>query len=320
MTGGPVPLRRRILVVKHGALGDFVLATGPMRAIRAHHLADRIVLLTTPPLAAFAEASGLFDEVWHDPRPGPFDVRAWRNLIRRLRRGSFHRVYDLQTSDRSSLYLRFFPRPRPEWSGIAAGASHRHRNPDRIRMHTLDRQTEQLALAGVGHVPPPDLSWATADIRRFPLRRPYGLLVAGGSGHRAAKRWPPTQFAALARRMTDAGMQPVAVGGAGDRAAAAESVGTGALDLTGRTSLMELAEVARHAAVAVGNDTGPMHVAAVTGCLTVVLFSAASDPALCAPRGARVCVLRQDDLADLAVEAVAAEMLRGAGGRPRHAP
>ena len=39
-----------ILVIKHGALGDFVLALGPMQAIRRHHSANRIVLLTTEPL------------------------------------------------------------------------------------------------------------------------------------------------------------------------------------------------------------------------------------------------------------------------------
>ena len=52
--------RRRILVIKHGALGDFVLATGPFAAIRAHHPDEWIVLLTTAPYAALAETSPIF--------------------------------------------------------------------------------------------------------------------------------------------------------------------------------------------------------------------------------------------------------------------
>ncbi|MDA0654434.1 MAG: ADP-heptose--LPS heptosyltransferase, partial [Proteobacteria bacterium] len=194
----PIPLRRNILVIKHGALGDFALAQGPMMAIRAHHLADRVVLLTTAPFADFAAASGMFDEIRVDSRPRFFQPGGWLRLIRWLRGGGFDRVYDLQTSDRSSLYFRLFPRPRPEWSGIARGASHRHDNPDRVRMHTVERQAEQLRIAGILHVPSTDLGWATADITRFALSQPYAVLAPGGSVHRADKRWPSRNFGELA--------------------------------------------------------------------------------------------------------------------------
>ena len=306
----PVLLQRRILVIKHGALGDFVLATGPMRAIRAHHLADHVVLLTTPPFVELATASCLFDKIWIDTRPGVLQVGTWLRLSRRLRGGGFHRVYDLQTSERSSLYFRFFATPKPEWSGIAPGASHRHGNPDRIRMHTVDRQSEQLRIAGILHAPHPDLSWAVADIRKFPLIQPYGLLAPGGSTHRTPKRWPPERFADLSMQLLTKGIQPVAVGSSVDSEAARPMVEAGALDLTGRTSLLELAEVAREADVAVGNDTGPMHIAATVGCRVVVLFSAASDPTLCAPRG-DVRIMCCGDLAALPVHEVAKSALEG---------
>ncbi|HBA43779.1 MAG TPA: ADP-heptose--LPS heptosyltransferase, partial [Alphaproteobacteria bacterium] len=54
----------RILVIKLGALGDFVLATGPFAAIRQHHADAEITLLTTPPFAAMARQTGFFDHVW----------------------------------------------------------------------------------------------------------------------------------------------------------------------------------------------------------------------------------------------------------------
>jgi ADP-heptose:LPS heptosyltransferase len=56
---------------------------------------------------------------------------------------------------------------------------------------------------------------------------------------------------------------------------------------------------------AVGNDTGPMHLVVAGGASATVLYSAASDPALTAPRGTRVSILRRDDLAALTVEEVA---------------
>jgi ADP-heptose:LPS heptosyltransferase len=75
----------------------------------------------------------------------------------------------------------------------------------------------------------------------------------------------------------------------------------GARDLTGKTSFADIAALARHAAFCIGNDTGPTHLAAVAGCRTLALFGEDSDPALCAPRGPRVAVLRRQPLASLPV-------------------
>jgi ADP-heptose:LPS heptosyltransferase len=77
-----------------------------------------------------------------------------------------------------------------------------------------------------------------------------------------------------------------------------------ALDLTGRTDLLQLASLGAGAALAVGNDTGPTHILAAAGAPTLVLFSRFSDPALSAPRGSRVEVLQRDQLDELSVESV----------------
>ncbi len=79
-------------------------------------------------------------------------------------------------------------------------------------------------------------------------------------------------------------------------------------DLAGPTSHAEVAVLARGAAGALGNDTGPMHLIAAAGCPSLVLFSDASDPALCAQRGPAVRILRRPELARLGVEAVEAAM------------
>ena len=112
----------RILVIKHGALGDIVLATGPFAAIRHHHPDAEIMLLTTRPYGEWLGGSGFFDLVWVDERPAPWDLLGWLALRRWLIQGGFDRVYDLQTSSRSSRYFQLLPRrARPQWSGIARG-------------------------------------------------------------------------------------------------------------------------------------------------------------------------------------------------------
>lgn len=297
---------KRILVIKLGALGDFVLALGPFKAIRLHHPGAHITLLTTPPYAAMAQASGYFDVVWTHGRPPKRDLAGMWRLIRSLRGGRFDRIYDLQTSDRSGFYRNFIR--HAEWSGIAPGCSHPHANPERSRMHTVDRQAEQLAMAGIAEAPAADLSRLQADLTRFnlPAAASYVLLVPGGSAHRPAKRWPVQFYGELAARLQGRGLQ-VLILGTGDEHALADAIEArcpAAVSFVDRTSFPEIVGLARGAVGAIGNDTGPMHLITAAGCPSVVLFSGASDPSLCAPRGANVTILRSEPLAALALEEV----------------
>ncbi|TAD87520.1 MAG: lipopolysaccharide heptosyltransferase family protein [Alphaproteobacteria bacterium] len=302
-----------VLVIKHGALGDVVLATGPFAAIRAHHPDQSITLLTTSAFAGVLASAPYFDSIWVDQKPPWWRVDQWLELARRLNGGRFQRVYDLQTSTRSSRYFRLMW-PRPEWSGIARGCSHPDSDPARDHLHTVARQRGQLRAAGIEHVPEPDMSWL-ADTAIAP-GQPYALLVPGGSAHRLDKRWPG--FAILAEHLAAAGLMPVLVGGAAEAEALAaiQRAVPACLSLAGKTTLADLVSLGRHAAVAVGNDTGPMHLAAVAGAPSLVLFSHASDPALCQPVGRAVTILRRPSLQELGADEVVATALRLAGRQP----
>ena len=108
---------RDILVIRHGALGDFVLSFPAFAAIRARHRGARITLQTTAPFAALARAAPWFDAVVVDPRPSWWNLPGLVAVRRQLRGHDF--VYDLQTSGRSTRYFRLAG--RPPWSGIAPG-------------------------------------------------------------------------------------------------------------------------------------------------------------------------------------------------------
>ena len=305
-----------ILIIKLCALGDIVQALGPMAAIRRHHAEARVTLLTTAPYADFAVASGLIDNVWVDPRPSLAAAGKWLVLRRRLCAAGFTRVYDLQTSDRSGWYYKlFWPGPKPEWSGIAHGCSHPHVNPARDSLHTIERQREQLAMAGILDVPAPSINWPAAGLGARDPGKAFALLVPGGASHRPEKRWPAEYFVVLARQLDAEGLRPVLVGGPHDAALTNEIAGqiSGALDLGGRTSIVDLAALGQRAGLAVGNDTGPMHLFAVAGAPSVVLYSYESDPGLCAQRGSAVKILRRPQLVDLAVEEVIAAALAARG-------
>jgi ADP-heptose:LPS heptosyltransferase len=317
-------LSENILVIKLGALGDFVQAGGPFAAIREHHRGGFITLLTTLPFAEFAAEAPWFNEIRVDRRPKFWQAGDWLGLRNRLRGGGFSRVYDLQTSDRSSFYYRlFWPGPYPEWSGIARACSHPHANPRRDFMHTQERQAEQLAMAGISSVAAADYSWADASAAAaFELSGPYAMLVPGGARHRPEKRWPAARFAAIASGLAEAGITPVIIGTAPEQPIAAEIISAEprARDLTGKTSIRQLFGLAKEARLALGNDSGPMHAAAVIGCPAIVLYSEASDPVLCAQRGPKTSILRRNRLQQLSLAEVTDAIADALPPAPRPTP
>jgi ADP-heptose:LPS heptosyltransferase len=308
---------QKILVIKLSALGDFVLALAAMKKIRQAHPKAHITLLTTPPFEALAKASPYFNAVFTDGRPEGF--AQWMTLRRRLRSAKFNRVYDLQTSNHTNRIFQMLRPNPPAWSGIAFGCSLPHKNPLRNQMHTLERQADQLMYTGIwpdaptapGTAPGPDLSWVLgAEGQRPPTpgvtAKPYVMFVPGGSAHRPEKRWPVEKYGELARILYARGLDIVVIGGPQETqlAQAIQRQAPRTRDLTGRTDFASIAILGAKAALAIGNDTGPLHLAAAAGAPTVVLFSSASDPALSAPRG-KVAVLQASQLSELPVAKVA---------------
>lgn len=294
----------RILVIKLGAFGDFAAAMGLFRAIRDYHPRARITLLTTPPFEDWAKFGGWFDEIWTNGRTK--DLRSFFGLVRQLRAANFDRVYDLQTNGRSSLLFHMLRPNTPEWSGVAWGASHPHANPRRDFMHGFKSKREQLLMAGIANVPDTDTSWAANLPQRFEIAKPFALMVPGGAAHRPAKRWPVERYAALASALSSRGFTPVVIGGESERplADAIAAQAPDARSLIGQTSFRDLIVLGRDAALAVGNDTGPMHLFATAGCPMLVLFGSDSSPELSAPHGAHVRTLRAKPISDLTVEQV----------------
>ena len=297
--------QHKILVIKLGALGDFIQALGPMKAIRKHHPDAHITLLTTKPFKSFAEKSEYFDDIWLDARPKFHQPLKWLNLRKKLNTGKFSRVYDLQNNDRTSIYFKLFF-PKPEWSGAVKNASHQNANPDRSKGLAFYGHKETLAIAGINNVEIDTLEWIKADISFFNLKKNYALIVAGCAPTRPEKRWPTGYFISLCSHLIDQEVQVVLLGTDSEKDIVKQihDACPQALNLTGKTSLFDLAALARKATIAIGNDTGPMHIIAPTGCKTLVLFSGHSKPVKHAPLGAHVSTLQENNLKDLKPESV----------------
>ncbi|MCX5620072.1 glycosyltransferase family 9 protein [Bombella pollinis] len=295
---------QNILIIRHGALGDVCQAFEAFASIRQAFAHAHITLLTSSPYQALAVSTPWFDAIAIDDRPPITHWRHWRNIRALLHKMDL--VFDLQNSGRTSRYRTLAPRTIL-WSGQQKRASLPHHNPQARQMHTLCRQRDQLRSANVP-LQPRTIPTFLKDEGPF-LTEPYVVLVPGAAPHRPAKRWPLTYFADLAHTIAAWGYVPLIVGSATDAPLAAHichHVPT-ARDFTGKTTLPALAGLLHRALLCCGNDTGPLHMAAMMDCPTLTLFSAESDPRRCAPHGLTVGqnrVMQADTLAHIQPERV----------------
>jgi ADP-heptose:LPS heptosyltransferase len=168
-----------------------------------------------------------------------------------------------------------------------------------------------LLMTGLHPTPLPMLPSLACALSQNLVERRFVLMVPGSSPRHPAKRWPARRYGVLAAALRRAGYASVIIGSAVERAVA-DAIRENcpeAIDLMGQTDIATVAALAERAELAIGNDTGVMHLAAAADCPVVVLFSAASDPALCGPRGRLVRVLAVGNLAELEVDRVLAEAL-----------
>ncbi len=320
-----------ILVIKHGAMGDFIQATGAFQALRQHHREDRLVLLVSPPFAPLAERTGLFDAVLTDPRAPLTHPHALLRPLRQLASLNPDQVYDLQWSSRVQMYGRILlplwryrrwreGAPPPSWCGVLPGCDVPHPDPLWRQRHGLDRLENQLRAAGLPDIPPPSLDWIADDNPAVMAhRQPFVVLVPGAS--KPAKCWPLPGWIALARHLHQAGYSLVVAGGRAEipLGAALRNEAPFVHDLTGRTSFVDLAQWMKKAAGVVSNDTGAAHMAGAAGVPLVTLFFT-TDPARAAPVSPRATFLdhRYQPPTTLTASTVAAKLLEiPSSGPPR---
>ena len=282
---------RRILLIKPSALGDVVHTLPVLSALRRRfphaHIAWLVNRAYEPLLAGHPDldATIAFDRA--ATRGGWLKAaRASLALAGSLRKERFDLVVDLQGLLRSGVMSLASGAGRRVGLGCSReGARWFHTDviasPPRRSVHAVDRlwcAAEALGAGGQAKrflvpIAPTAAAWASEQLA--PCPRPWLMIGAGARWQ--TKRWPPEHFAALARRAQSVfGGSVVFVGGP-DESLLAQAIRrqlTGpALDLTGRTSLPQLAAVLARADVMVANDTGPLHLAAALGRAVVAPYT-----------------------------------------------
>ncbi len=302
--------RKNILVVKLSALGDVMLAIPSLRALRQKFPGAKISLVTEKKSLEVIQRCPYVDEViTFGGRDGRRSfARIWR-AGRRLRRGGFDLVIDLQ-NNRASHLLAYLSGARErcgyhngKWSFFL----NRRVRDDKAALSPARHQLRVLRLAGVESIEeklelwPIDRDEEAVDALLTenwvaPGQKLVGINL-GGSVRHPAKRWPLAYCARLVDELAKKHrVRAVVTGGPGDGEAAEEfSRLTGAHPViaVGRTTIHQLFVLIKRCRVFVTGDSLALHVAAAAGVPVIALFGPTNPARHLSPAGG-VIVVRHD--------------------------
>ncbi|MEJ5260833.1 MAG: lipopolysaccharide heptosyltransferase I [Anaerohalosphaeraceae bacterium] len=299
----------RVLIIKPSSMGDIVHALPVLAALRrARPKAHISWMVRTELVGLFDCVSGVDELILFDRRTmgrwwTAAGIRETAAFLRRLRHGRYDLVLDLQGLLRSGLFGRLSGcRVRMGLQEAREGARlfYTHTAPAPQSAHIFDVYDALLKMLGVS-IEPIEFGLRVCEQARQDadvLLKTEGLagrryaVLAAGSAH-GRKCWPAERFARIAAWLhREAGLGVVLVGSAGERPLAEriqQAAGVPAAGLAGRTSIPQLAALLERAAIVLGNDTGPTHLAAALNVLTVMIFGPTNPARLC-PRGGRCAI------------------------------
>jgi len=326
---------KKILIVLHGSIGDVTRALPLATLVRSGYPRARLAWAVEPPSLPLVQGYPAVDEIIL------FDRRRWWvdfwPFLNKIRSKKFDLVIDLQRHLKSGLISR--------WSGAPHRIGFNRRDCKEFNWlfnnhfipafgDDISKLDHYLKFAEFLGLEPSPVEWnfklsadeeAAVDKHLAAVGPSFAVLFAGSRWE--SKRWFPTQIADCARVIRERhALDAVLLGGKEERrlseAALAER-GVQAANLVGRTSLREAIGVIARARVAVGPDTGLMHIAVAVGTPVVSLWGATSPRrtgpygfddlviqgrAPCAPCYQRRCAIGRICMQSIAIEEIAGKI------------
>lgn len=288
---------RRVLCVRLDAVGDVVMTTPALRAVKEQAEGRWVTLLTSRSGATVAPLVPCVDEVlvhdasWMKATAADPDPAGELALIERLR---------LRRFDAAVVFTVYSQSPLPaavlcRLAGIPLRAAHCRENPyqlltdwipepepERGVRHEVRRQLDLVARLGCAarderlSLEVPAAARARVDLllRRLDVGERWVVIHPGASA--PSRRYPEAGFAQVARILGTHGWRVILVGGRDDEELAGRicaAAGGATCSLAGATDLAELAALLARAPLLIANNSGPVHVAAALGTPVVDLYA-----------------------------------------------
>jgi lipopolysaccharide heptosyltransferase II len=291
---------QRILCIRLDALGDVLMTTPALAALKGQAANRHLTLLTSAsggavaPLLPMIDETIQFDSPWMKATTPRSDSSLDRQMIDRLAQGRY---------DAAVVFTVYSQTPFPAallcyLANIPLRLAHARENPykllthwvpesepEQFVRHEVQRQLDLVATIGAT-IEDTRLVVRLTSAARQKMRRRLTRLGLHGRAPRVvihpgasvpSRRYPPEGFAAVAGALVrEQGCQVLLTGSAGERELVAQiqqDAGVPTLSLAGETNVEELAALLAESSLLVSNNTGPVHLAAAVGTPVVDLYA-----------------------------------------------
>ena len=279
---------RNILIVRTDRIGDVVLSTPTIAAVRANFPNARITVLISSSTVDLMEGNPNIDAIMVDDRAKAHKgvLKFWR-LVWEIRKKNFDAAIILHTKRRTNL-LCFL-------AGIKNRIGYRDKNYGFLltqdfvderhlgKKHEIQYSLDLLRLMGLKVDEPQSFlpsqpsaeNWITDWLKKNNIE-PERLVAIHPSASDPTRCWPLESFAKLIDELVVSGGCRVVIFGAGNTVEQARDLKSLCvhpfLDLTGQTSIAQTVSLLKRCRLLISNDSGPVHMGAAAGIFVIAIF------------------------------------------------
>ncbi len=255
---------KKILIIKHGSLGDIALSLPAFYSIRNNYPQSEIYLLTEEKFINFFKKSKLINYFISNNRNESY-LKTFKTLLD-LVKINFELIIDLQNSERTSVYNLFFRVfHKAKICSSRSFAHYRYKIPQQGKESIITGLFNQLKLIGINHVNKIDYDWLKIDLKEK-YNEPLVLFIPGVSKGNEYKQWQPEKFLELAKYFEKNGFSICIIGTKNDIDSAKPILDncSNIINKIDKSPPEVIYSIAKESQLIISNDTGPGHLASLS--------------------------------------------------------
>ncbi len=278
---------KRILIVRTDRVGDVILSTPVIKALRDAYPSAYLAMVVRPYTKVIAEGNPYLDEVILYDKDGKH--KSWFSALRfsrALAKKRFNLAIVLNPSNRSNLI--------PFLAGIPQRVGYDRKLGFLLTGRIKDTKAEgkkheieyNLDLVRALGIEPEDKStfmpiarssekWVEAFFSKENILPSDKLAVINPGASDDSKIWPPERYALVADRLGARGMKIAVLGGPADKKVCQEVIDrlhTPYINLVGNNDISQAASFLKRSSLFISSDTGPMHIASSVGIPVIAIL------------------------------------------------
>jgi heptosyltransferase-2 len=289
---------KRILIVRTDRVGDVILSTPVIKALRDAYPASYIAMMVRPYTKVIVEGNPYLDEIISYDKQGK--EKSWFGSLKfaiELKKKKFDLAVVLNPSNRSNLIPFMAGIPKRVGYNRKLGFLLTDKIEDTKRLGQKHEIEYNLDLVRHLGLEPKDKSmfmpisedseqWVEGILRKEEIKPEDKLVVFNPGASDNSKIWPPERYAAVADKLAEKGCKIVVLGGQSDTKIGQEVISymhSPVINMVGNNNISQAASLLKRSSLFISTDTGPMHIAASVGVPIVAIFGR-SQPGLSARR------------------------------------